>query len=375
MVKNKMADVVDAIVNPKLPINVYIDVDPIAYAGACSAEKAAYQWFEKDTDLPVSEQFTKAQAAKDWFQEWEFCGNGDPDLLERRTTTIFKEEQDAFDACDEVMKDYLATAKKFTRNDEFSVTGYMTPSGSDKIKDCGGLENRYQFNRFECTETWTPKPRPKYLKACRNYLLRTYDWIKMAATGFEADTHVIALSERYRDGGLILSIDKDLDQCENTWYVNMNLPLSQREAHFATPLGDLWEKFNAKGDLTIKGNGFKWLCFQAVAGDASDGYKGLNGTGQVKLFSVLSPCTTKQECMKEIKKLYDKKLEKGFVPKAAKDLGAKPEKGFIKYLSWDGKKRKLDALALMQQHFFLAYQERGPSDDFNVEYYLINKGE
>lgn len=368
MVKNKMAEVIEAITNPKKPINVYIDADPIAYAGACAAQKTAYQWFDKATDEPVSEVIPSAAEAKEWIEFYEMTGN-DPADLERKSVEVLKELQNAFDACDEVVKDYLKTAKKFCR-EGFFYTGYMTPSGFTKIKDMGGLECRYQFNRYECTETWTSKEPPKYLKECRKYLMDKYKWIKMAQEGFEADSHVIALAERYRDGGLVMSIDKDLDQCENTWYINTNPNFDMREMHFATPLGDLWIETNARGKEKIKGNGFKWLCFQAGVGDASDGYKGLNGFGEKAAFKLLTPATSKVECIELLKTAYDKKLKNGYVCKAAKELGAEPEKGFIKYLSWDGKRRKLDAVQLMQQHFFLAYQERGPKDEFNVRYYL-----
>lgn len=356
----------------KLPKYAFLDADPVCYAGAASAEKKAYQFVIIDGGNVVekSEVFRDAKEAKEWLETQSMFGGDEG--WERITVVVDRGLQAAYDATDEVVKDYLKTFRKFScHDDSISLeeiakycTGYLTMSGTLKTKDIKGLEDKYQFNR-------DPDSRPKYLAECRKYLQDNHPWVKMSAKGFEADTHCIAKAEEKGEDGVIMSIDKDLDQAEETWYINMNPTFSNRKMHYATSLGELWVETNPAGKEKIKGNGFKWLCFQAGVGDASDGYKGLNGFGEKAAYKLLDTLKSKEECMEAMIGVYLKKLTKGYLSKEAKELGAKPIPNHILYVSWDGKRKKLDALGLMQQHFFLAYQERSLTDVFEVRNYLL----
>lgn len=352
----------------KLPYKFFIDSDPIAYAGASSAEPAIYYWVQKDAEgneIDRSEDFRKAVDAKQWIEAQ--CWDTDPSSIgwERISGKDDRGVQAAYDATDEVVKDYLRTSKKFCREGkEPVIKGYLTESDVRKTKDIEGLEDRYQGNRTG--------EKPKYLKECRQYLLDTYPWVKMAKTGWEADTHVVGLAESAGEDGCTMSIDKDIDQVSGCHHINMNETPSERKCYFSSGIGSLWVEETHRGKGKIKGNGFKFLCYQAVVGDVSDGYKGLQGIGEQKAFSALVGQETKEACVAAIKALYEAKSKKGYICKKMKERETPPEAeaGIFKYESWDGVDYSLTIEQMMQQHFDLAYQERSPSDKFVLQDYL-----
>ncbi len=322
----------------KKPYKFYVDGDPIVYAGATSAEKVVYKWIQKDGDNIVreSEEFFKAKEAKLWIESE--CWEDEPkdDGWERIKFVKDLGLQVAKDATDEVVKDYIKTGKKFCRKGKEPVfRGWLTESGQ-KEKDVKGLEDKYQFNRLD-TE------KPKYHKEIREYILETYPWITMAKKGYEADTHVVGRAEMAGEDGCTLSIDKDIDQVEGSWHVNMNDSFPYRKCYLSTELGDIWQEKTHRGKDKTKGDGFKWLCYQAIVGDVSDGYKGLYGVGDKAAVKLLEPCKTKEECVKALESMYLKKSAKGCDSKAVKMLQEdKPDydhlfakKHEFKYISWD----------------------------------------
>lgn len=359
------------------PFKFYIDGDPIAYAGAASAQKPVYVWIRKDSDgkeIERSEGFQKAAEAKQWIETE--CWEDDPaeDGWERTVEIVFKEEQDALDATVEVLKDYIKTCKHFCREGkEPQLIGWLTPSGH-KDKDIEGLEDRYQFNRIG-------KEKPHFLPRVRQFLLEDYGHIfKMAKEGFEADTHVVGRAEKSGEDGCTLSIDKDIGQGEGTHHINMNDQFRDRECRFSEGIGSLWTLTTARGKDKTRGDGFVFLTYQAVVGDVSDGYKGLMGVGDKAAVKALHGCKTKVECLEAIKTLYEKKAAKGYLCKkliqmnieneGKDELIVHPEKGLFKYLSWNGEVEVRTVEELMEQHIRLAYQERSPNDIFNLSDYL-----
>lgn len=348
--------------------HAFIDADPIAYAGAFICEKTEYYWVRRDEEggiIARSENYKSTKEASDFFNFMDMQDDFCREDWEREKEVVILSKDEAKKACDTVINDYVKTAKKLSKNPDIKLRGFLTPTGEDKIKDIEGLENRYQGNR-------DPNAKPKLLGFCRKYIQDQCSWIEMCAPGFEADTHVVALSEKMGERGVILSIDKDLKQCENTHYIDMNVNASIRTIEFATEVGRLYEFFDPRGKKTIKGDGFKWLCHQAIVGDPADGYKGLDGVGQVKSYDTMKDLETKEECMQAVLNIYETKLKKGMVSKEFKQLAdvIPPIPGTIQYRSWDGAYNKLSPKEIMSQHFFLAYQERGPKDEFNIEEYL-----
>jgi len=353
---------------PKKPYKFAIDGDPIVYRGASCGEQVYYQWelFDKNDNVEDrSDRFAKAKDAKDWIVS-ELWGD-DPAKVGwiRRAWTEIKPLEEALKATRYAVDEYIRTCKKFCREGkEPLLKGFLTPSG-EKNKNIKGIEDQYQFNRIG-------KEKPHYIEECRQYLLDNYPWVVMAKEGFEADTHVIALAEKWGEDGCLLSIDKDLNQAEGTWLIDTNALEYKREVIFTTLVGELYEVVSAKGKVAIKGNGFMFLCYQAVVGDVSDGYKGLPLMGEKTAYRLLKDCTNKEECVKVTIAMYDEKFKAGYVCKKLKDvvndgkLAFPKIKGEYTFLSWDGKVCSPTRNELINLHFFVAYQERSSTDYFDI---------
>lgn len=353
----------------KQPFKFYLDADPIAYMGSSSAEPPVYYWVRKENGeiVETSQNFSKAKDVLEWIhlQCWE---ENHEDLgWERIAGKADKGLESAYDATEEVLKDYLKTAKLFCREGmEPAIQGFLTHSGTKKTKDVKGLEDKYQGNRTG--------ERPKYLQECKQYLLDKYpNMIILAKEGIEADCYVVGLAEKAGEAGCTMSIDKDIDQVEGCYHIDMNEPSKYRTCKLTQGIGDLWKVSNAKGKEKIKGDGFKFLAFQAITGDVTDGYKGLNGIGQFRAFDVLEDCKTKKECVDALLEVYHNKCSKGYICKKMKAREEPPEliEGIFQYESWDGQDIKKTPEELLQQHFELAYQERSPKDKFHLSDYLV----
>jgi hypothetical protein len=376
------------ILKPKAPYKFEWDGDPIAYAGSASAQKIMYCWEQfSETDfnldegvmtvldgaIPISKSpdFNKAVEAKQWIETE--CWEDEPDVCgwRRKAYTVFRELQDAINATDEVVKDYFATEKKFCRKGKTPIRrAWLTPSG-EKLKNSTNLEDQYQFNRIG-------KEKPKFLPDCRAHLLKKYPFFRMARLGWEADTHVVGRAEMFGEDGCTLSIDKDIEQGEETWHVNTYGKLRDRKIKYATSLGSLWNDPNFRGKDKTRGDGFMFLCYQTIVGDVSDGYKGLYGVGDKAAVKILQNCKTKTECVEAMEILYIKKSKKGYICKKMKELKIdspdstkfNPVVGEFRFISWVGKLEVRTVHQMMQQHFELAYQERNPNDVFDINDYL-----
>jgi hypothetical protein len=329
----------------------YLDLDAVAYTGASIAQKLAYKWKKKDGS-EETEVFAKAALAKEWYDGEVGFGMIEPDEWERETITLFQPLDVAIKGVEYELKKWQDSVRKLWREDaEFK--GFLTCSGL-KLKDAPNLEDRYQFNRYICKETWTPKPKPIHLSECRNYLLNTFDWIKMSPPGIEADAVVVGLAERYGMNACIGFKDKDLRQAMKVNLVEMNAMPHLRVLETTSTLGSFQVKENAKGVKKIEGDGFKLMCFQTCVGDSADGYKGVNKFGPISGYELFNPCETVEECCKALVDLYNTKFPDG-----------------KKYTSWDKKEMSLSAMELLTQHMRLAYHERSSKDLLTpIERYL-----
>lgn len=353
---------------PKKPYKFYVDADSIAYAGASSAEPPVYYWIQKDAKGNViarSPDFKKAAEAKEWIL-FE-CLEGEPEDIgwERISGKSDKGVQAALDATDKVWEDYLKTIKHFCREgSEPVIRGFLTASGVTKTKNVKGIENMYQGNRIA--------ERPKYLSECRQHLLDNYP-VTMTKDGWEADCPVVGLAEKAGEDGCTMSIDKDIDQVIGCHHINMNEPFHLREMLFSKGIGSLWTAESAKGKIKHKGDGFKWLCYQAIVGDVADGYKGLYQVGANKIWKGLIDAETKEDCITFLRGIYEEKAKEGYLCKKMLARKEKPERvpNTFQYESWDGVDYKLTVKEMMQQHFNLAYQERSPTDFFNIDEYWV----
>lgn len=332
----------------------YLDLDSVAYLGACIAQKKGYKWVNKETS-EETEVFKSAKDAKVWMEGEIAFAETDPDEWKRETVEFLLSEEEAIKFTERELKSWVSTAKSLTKNPDIKVKGFLTSSGK-KNKDINGLEDRYQFNRYKDTENWIPIDKPKHLKACREYLLRCYDWIKLSPVGFEADALVIYFAEKHGPNTVIMSKDKDLVQAMNTNFIDMNKIPKFRKLIKLDEVGNV-ELVDTNSGPDIKGNGFKFLCCQIIRGDRSDGYLGLKGIGPVAAFEIINTCETIEDCCKALVSLYEERFPNGY-----------------EYTSWDNKPQQRTAHELLKQHCQLAYQERGKSDKTNpISRYLAGK--
>lgn len=367
----------------------FIDADPIAYKGACSVDKLNYQWVRKELDNVVEESkvFPSAEECKTWYQEQVEMLEKDMTGWERLTIQVLGSLEDALKNTEACMKDYLDTFElvKHTKS-KGVVKAWLTASGAEKLKDIKGLEDRYQFNRFESESvkdsTWIPKKKPEYLDACRAHLIKVYDFVKISPKGYEADSLVLHHAMKAGKRGVILSIDKDLGQAQDTYFINMNPIQKDRECLYCDPIGSIIIKDNGK-KKDYKGVGFKWLMFQTICGDPTDGYKGLKGAGPVVALSILEPCTSKAEMIEAMEVLYKDVIRKLYL-KAIKIYADKTDNltdnfsdidtSFLPtkleeyiftngtdatyiYEDWEGNIQTRTVRELMSQHCQLSYQE------------------
>lgn len=324
--------------------HIYIDSDSIAYIGACSVEKTRYKFINKIT-CEETEHFPDAKTAKKWIEDQTFlaealCLDFDKDEWERQSWKESKDEAEAIMATKQTLQEWL----KLVRKDQ-TWKGFLTEKGTLKNKDKKGLEDRYQGNREGVVS-------PKHLIACREWLLAKPEF-SLIKGGFEADSIVIAMAERKGKKAALMSIDKDLRQAEGTYCVDMTYDIKKPMIFIAdNNVGDVWYcPVKSKGkSKKITGVGFKFLCYQAVAGDTADTYYGLKGVGAVAVMKALEGKETYKDCLDAIYNLYAKKEE-------------------YKYISWDGVEQVRTPLELMWQHFDLAYQERSYTDEFSFDKY------
>lgn len=332
----------------KLPESVkfaYIDSDPLAYAGAFAVQKAKYQYTNTKTG-EKSILFENAKQGKLWlshqqeqaelFAFEEFI----PGDWEREKVVALGTEEEARKATDLALKGYL----KFVHGCEWK--GFLTERGVKKTKDIPGLEKRYQGNRDKLVT-------PVHHIICREHLL-SKDEMKIVKGGFEADAIVIASAEKKGKTGCLVSLDKDLRQAEGTYILDMSYEPPLILFTEVGNVGGVWQcplKSNEKKrSYKYTGVGFKWLCYQAVAGDQADHYGGIKGVGSKTVLEVLEGCETYHQCLDAIYALYE-------------------ANGQFEYESWDGQKVSLTPAEMMLQHFNLAYQERSPTDSFTFEKY------
>ena len=345
----------------------YLDLDGIAYIGACIAEKTAYQWRTKEGVTPYGEspEFSKAKEAKTWFEDRVGFEKIVADEWERHSIPKVQELSVALKGVDLELKKWMKSCQDLFDKDVI-FKGFLTSSGL-KTKDVYDLENRYQYNRYlnykeaegKDREFWEDKPKPMYLGQCRNHLLSTYDWIKLSPQGIEADAIVVGLAERKGSNAVVGLKDKDLMQVMGSNFINMNDIPSKRKLVSTSVLGHLELKENVKGVKSLEGNGFKLIAAQTPQGDTSDGYKGIYRFGCVDAYNLLHAAESVEECCQLLVDLYSKKFPEG-----------------IEYTAWQDSNKmiKLTWEELLIQHMTLSYHERGSGDkETPIERFL--KGE
>ena len=163
--------------------------------------------------------------------------------------------------------------------DAVNATEYtLFLSGSDNFRKT--INPQYKANRKD-------KPRPKWLQACREFLVT--EWDAVVTDGIEADD---AMGIAQTEDTIICSLDKDMLQVPG-WHYNWVKDV----ATFVTPE-----------------EGLRSFWMQTLVGDVADNVFGVRGLGPVKAAKVIDPIFN--WCPEE----KDKELTAAMYYKTVRDL-------------------------------------------------------
>lgn len=117
-----------------------------------------------------------------------------------------------------------------------------------------------------------------------------------------------SLEHRTFSNTVIVSADKDL-MIVPGWHL-----IPGNELQWVEPLGDLYLRFKASGELKdLKGSGLKFFYSQMICGDKVDNYKGIPGRGAKYAFELLSKCKSEKELYMAVLGAYKAKFGAGAV--------------------------------------------------------------
>lgn len=125
------------------------------------------------------------------------------------------------------------------------------------------------------------KAKPKHLAAVRKHLMR--EWNANMSEGQEADDSIAIEATTLGDDGVIVSLDKDLDQVAG-WHYNF----IKKEAYYIT---------EAEGLLR--------LYMQILTGDTADNIIGLRNIGNVRAKKMLEDAEDETEMFQRCVEAYD----------------------------------------------------------------------
>ena len=125
------------------------------------------------------------------------------------------------------------------------------------------------------------KVKPKHLAALRSHLMQ--EWKADMSEGQEADDSIAIEATTLGDDGVIVSLDKDLDQVAG-WHYNF----IKKEAYYVT-----------------EDEGLLRLYMQILTGDTADNIIGLRGIGNVKAKKMLEGAEDETEMFIRCVEAYD----------------------------------------------------------------------
>lgn len=315
----------------------YFDADPIVYRAGFGSQKTKYIFRDNEGSV-ASPTLGSAREATVWLEDLEEFGQ-DTSCYKREPIIEYLSEAKAIAKFDSIIEEY----RKKAGNHITHFVGFLTPSG-DKHKCILGTEDQYQLQR-------TGTEKPKHHKALKSYAA-SLSFIKMSPLGYEADELLIYNAERKGDKGVVMSIDKDMNIAQNTWVIHLQKDGSG-DPVWNTELGHL-DLYRKGTDVKGTGGGFKFLAYQALAGDRSDHYFGLKNFGPVKAVELIHGCESQKEVVQKCLEVYTEVYGESH-----------------SYTSWDGQEITKTPLEMLQMHFEMPYMSKGPNDTgINLENYL-----
>lgn len=329
---------------------IVIDDDSFTYHAAAASQKDEVKIINNITGEEILEEYIKKEPIYD--VDGEVVGED-----EIPSTRRFKNKTAFYGMGKKVISNYLAnmnaereangeepyTKEDFTiekvttplargiaiRNLESSVNSLRKLTGVDKVVRCIAAEVDTNF-RLDL-------PLPVKYKSCRDHLERPVNlkFLKQYAReylgskvidGMEVDDVIQMYATKayatFKKEGwipyLVFTEDKD-----NLSTISSAIIWNPRKVEgkfvYTSPflvegLGEIWEGKNN----TIKGYGFKHLCYQMLFGDPNtDGFSPTKGFGKrfgVKsILSALEDCETGKDCIKAVDEVYDTWFPEGYV--------------------------------------------------------------
>lgn len=222
-------------------------------------------------------------------------------------------------------------------------------SGVNNFRDKLPLPVQYKSSR-------KANIRPLLLSDVRDYLVKHHRAV--IVDNFEVDDKLIMRCNDKTCTHIAVTQDKDARGCEGITLYN---PVKDK-MEYIKGLGDLY--LNDRGD--VKGEGFKWLCFQWILGDATDTYKPCDLAtadgkkvkfGEKSAYKLLVGCKTSKECVQAVHDQY-----KLWYPEP------------FQYIAWDGEEVVADYLSMMQLYLDCCRMLRFEGDIVNVKDVLTKLG-
>jgi hypothetical protein len=147
-------------------------------------------------------------------------------------------------------------------------------TGKGNFRNDIAVTATYKGNRAD-------KVKPKHLAALRSHLMQ--EWKADMSEGQEADDSIAIEATTLGDNGVIVSLDKDLDQVAG-WHYNF----VKKEAYYIT-----------------ESEGLLRLYMQILTGDTADNIIGLRGIGNVKAKKMLEDALDETELFQRCVEAYD----------------------------------------------------------------------
>lgn len=332
-----------------------VDGDELAFVHACAAEQKLLVYTN------TTNNFEHGFKNKTEFAKF----TAGLDIPENHYTTeekrVAEPKQNAFST---VKKKLLWLQQKFN-TDKIEI--YI--SGDDNFRDSLPLpkhpdpekSGQYKGQR-------DPNAKPLLLEEVKEYLIRY--WNAKVVNGFEADDMLcMRVWDGYTNKQKIIGLTQDKDRLGNLgwWYDHINDVDGKGEPQFIDGLGEVFRDTSAKTEKSW-GHGRKWLYYQWLVGDGVDNYDPrdiakqlgtkLKRFGEKTAVDLLAPLLTDKDCLQAV---HDKYLEW---------YGNEP----FEYEVYDGTKRTVDYIDVMQLYFDCAKMLRWESDKVDVRQMLAKMG-
>lgn len=184
----------------------------------------------------------------------------DADIICYRISFACKDETEkhAKYSLDNYLNDILTSGVDTTYPDCFVDSWKLYLTGKNNFRVALATTAVYKGNRTA--------PKPEHLPALRQHMVK--EWDAEVVDGQEADDKVAIEATRLGDNGIIVTLDKDINQVSG-WHYNF----VKKEGYYITPQEGLVNFYR-----------------QILTGDSSDNIIGIKGVGPIKAAKMLEEC-------------------------------------------------------------------------------------